>query len=313
MANIAVERAGRADTPVIERTGFRLSWGAIFAGFVIATALQMVLSVLGAAVGFTAFDPGQGDSASSLGIGALIWFALTAIISMFIGGLTTGRLAGVLTPGDGRLHGVVMWSLSTLLALYFASVGAGRVLGGVFDVVARTTSAVAGAAVGAVGQVGTAAVNQSGNIDFSAIQREIETTLQQTGNPALQPDSLQQQAQAVQGQATAGTNNQALAQEITDRIRQTGGQVDRQDLINVIQARTGMSQAEAESAATRVESAASNARAQVSGTVQNVQQQAGQVAGDAANVTSKALWGVLLIMGLSVAAAAFGAGRTAPE
>lgn len=317
MADIAVERSrgtgGRENDPLIERTGFRLSWGAIFAGFVVATVLQMVLTTLGAAIGLAAFDPGQGDSAGGLGIGVGIWFALTAIISMFIGGMTTGHLAGVLTRGDGRLHGVIMWSLSTLLALYFASVGAGRLLGGVFDVVTRTTSAVAGAAVGAVGQVGAAAANQAGSVDFNAVQREIETTLQQTGNPALQPDSLQQQAQAVQGQTTSGTNNQALAQEITDRLRQTGGQVDRQDLINVIQARTGMSQAEAESAATRVESAASSARAQVSSTVQNVQQQAGQAAGDAANTASKALWGVLLIMGLSVAAATFGAGRTAPE
>lgn len=317
MADIAVERSrgtgGRENDPLIERTGFRLSWGAIFAGFVVATVLQMVLSILGAAVGLAAFDPGQGDSARGLGIGVLIWFALTAIISMFIGGMTTGHLAGVLTRGDGRLHGVIMWSLSTLLALYFASMGAGRLLGGVFDVVTRTTSAVAGAAVSTVGQVGAAAVNQAGGVDFNAVQREIETTLQQTGNPALQPDSLQQQGQAVQDQAVSGTNNQALAQELTDRLRQTGGQVNRQDIINVIQARTGMSQAEAERAATRVESAASNARSQVSSTVQDVQQQAGQAAGDAANVASKALWGALLIMGLSVAAATFGAGRTARE
>jgi hypothetical protein len=309
MADISV---GPRDA-VVERTGFRLSWGAIFAGFVVATALQMVLSTLGAAIGFTAFDPGQGDSASELGIGVAIWFALTAVVSLFIGGLTTGRLAGVLTRGDGRLHGVVMWSLSTLLALYFVSVGAGRLVGGAFDVLSRTTAAAAGGVASSVGQIGAAAVGQAGNVDFGALQREIETTLQQTGNPALQPDSLQAQAGAVQGQATTGTDNRALAQELTERIRATGGQVDREDLVNVIAARSGMSRAEAERVATRVESAAQGLGAQVSSAAQDVQQQAGEVAGDAANAASKAAWAALLAMGLSLAAAVFGAGRTAPE
>lgn len=309
MADIAVGR--KEGLP--ERTGFRLSWGAIFAGFVVATAIQMVLSVLGIAVGLTAFDPGQGDSAGGLGIGAAIWFVLTAVISLFVGGLTTGRLAGVLTPGDGRLHGVVMWSLSALLAVYFVSVGAGSLLGGAFNVLSRATAAAAGGVASSVGQLGAAAVNQAGGMDLGALQREIETTLAQTGNPALQPDSLGAQAEAVQGQATSGTDNRALAQELTERVRQTAGQVDREDMINVITARTGMSRAEAESAATRIESAASSARSQVSSAAQDVQQQAGQAAGDAANVASKAAWAALLAMGLSVAAAAFGAGRTAPR
>lgn len=311
MAEIDVNRTTRE--PIIERTGFRLSWGAIFAGFIAATVLQMVLSTLGVAIGLAAFDPGQGDSARELGIGTAVWFALTAIISMFVGGLTTGRLAGVLTRGDGRLHGVIMWSLSTLLALYFASAGLGRVLGGAVSLVTSTTSAVAGAAVGAAGQIGSTAIDQGGGIDFQQLQREIETTLEQTGNPALQPDTLQEQVAATRGTATTGVSNQQLAQELTERVRQTAGQVDRQDLINVITARTGMSQGEAEQLATRVESAAGAARTQVGAAAQDVQQQAGAAAEQAANLASKAAWAALLIMGLSLGAAVVGAGRTAPE
>lgn len=313
MADLGVAHRDRDEEVLVERTGFRLSWGAIFAGFIVATALQMVLSVLGIAVGFAAFDPGQGDSAGELGTGAALWFALTAIISLFVGGLTTGRLAGVLTRGDGRLHGVVVWGLSTLLAVYFASIGAGTLMGGAFDFAARTTSAVAGSAVGAVGQIGSAAAGQAGNVDFQALQREIETALEQTGNPALQPDSLQQQIGAARGQAAGGADNEALARDLAERVRQTAGQVDRQDLVNVITARTGMGQAEAEQLATRVESAAASAGSQVASAAENVQQQAGDVAGDAANVASKAAWAALLVMGLSLAAAVFGAGRTARD
>lgn len=311
MADIAVKP--RADAGVVEHTGFRLSWGAIFAGFVIATALQMVLSLLGAAIGFVAFDPTAGDAASTLGLGVAIWFALTAIISMYIGGLTTGRLAGVLTRGDGRLHGVVMWSLSTLLALYFASVGLGRLFGGVFDLVTRTTAATAGAVINTAGQVGAAAVDRAGTIDFNALQREIEATLAQTGDPALQPESIEAEIEGVQSQATAGTSNEALAQEIADEIRRTAGEVDRQDVTNVVTARTGLSEAEAERVAIRIENATASARSEVAAAAQNVQAAAGDAAGTAANVTSKALWAALLVMGFSVAAAVFGAGQTARE
>lgn len=308
MADIGVARGERT---VVESTGFRLSWGAIFAGFIVATTIQMVLSVLGIAVGLTAFDPMEGDSASTLGITAGIWFALTAIVSLFIGGLVTGRLAGILTHGDGRLHGIVLWGLSTLLAVYFAMMGAGTILGGVFNFATRTTAAVASSAVGAVGQIGSAAASQAGGIDFDALQREIETTLQQTGNPALQPDSLRQQAQSAEQQALSGTDNQALARELTGRIRETAGEVDRQDMINVIIARTGMNEQEAERVATRIEQAASNAGSQISATAQNVQEQAVGAADTAANTTAKAAWIALLVMLLSLGAAVFGAGRTA--
>lgn len=132
--------------PVIEHTGFRLSWGAIFAGLITALVLQVVLSVLGLAVGMTIWDPG--DAAADLGIGAGIWMAVVVLVSLFAGGLVTGRLAGVLTPGDGALHGGVMWGLSVLLALWLTTAGVSMILGGAFSVVG--TAAGAGADV--VGQ-----------------------------------------------------------------------------------------------------------------------------------------------------------------
>lgn len=308
MAEIDVTRTG-----VVEHTGFRLSWGAIVAGFVVATAIQMVLSTLGAAIGLVAFDPGTGDSAMELGIGVLIWFAVTAVLTMWIGGMTTGRLAGVLTRGDGMLHGVVMWSLSLLLAIYFASAGLGRVIGGAADLLTRATASVAGAAAGAVGQVGSAAVGQAGTLDLDALQREVRTALEQTADPALQPDTLAAQAQAARGTAGSAASNEAAARDIAERLQATAGEVDREDLINVITARTGMSRPEAERAADRIGTVAGDLRARLSRTVGQVGEQVGQTAEDAANVTSKVLWGALLLMGLSVGAAALGAASTARE
>jgi hypothetical protein len=130
--------------PVIEHTGFRLSWGAIFAGLVVALVVQVVLSVLGLAIGLTIWDPG--DPAAHLGRGAGIWAAVAALISLFAGGLVAGRLAGVLTPGDGALHGGILWGLSVILTLWLTMAGAGVILGGAFQLVGTA----AGAGLGVV-------------------------------------------------------------------------------------------------------------------------------------------------------------------
>ena len=110
MAEIGVQQ--ERDGVVLERTGFRLSWGAILAGFVVATMVQIVLSVLGVAVGFTTWD--VGDPARDLGMGLGIWIAVSTLLSLLVGGIITGRLAGVLSRGDGAIHGVVMWGIAML-------------------------------------------------------------------------------------------------------------------------------------------------------------------------------------------------------
>jgi hypothetical protein len=201
MASIGITRAAgpvREDLrgPAFERTGFRLSWGSIFAGFAAATGIQVVLTTLGTAVGLAAFDPAEGDRASALGIGAALWFAVAAIISMYVGGLTTGRLAGVLTRGDGMLHGVLMWSVSVLFAIYLGSAGAGRVLGGVASLLGQTVSSVAGGAVSGAGMVGATTVQQGG-VNVSPEQRQ---NAQETVQRAQQ--QIQQQAPEIQARAS---------------------------------------------------------------------------------------------------------------
>lgn len=155
MAAIDLQRT----EPLVDVTGFRLSWGAIFAGFVVATVTQIVLSVLGMAIGFSVWDPRTGGYAG-VGIGAAIWFAATAIVSLFLGGLVLGRLAGVLKTKDGMLHGVVMWGLSTLLAVWMVVNGVGALFGTTLNIVARTGTAVIGGAVTATGAAGAAVANR---------------------------------------------------------------------------------------------------------------------------------------------------------
>jgi len=155
MADLDIKRT----EPVVDLVGFRLSWGAIFAGFVIATVLQIVLSVLGLAIGFTSWDP-RTDGLGGFGVGAAIWFIATAIVSLFVGGLVLGRLAGILKTKDGALHGAVMWGLSTLLAVWMVANGVGSLLGTTLNTLTRTTSAVVAGAVSATGSIGSAVASR---------------------------------------------------------------------------------------------------------------------------------------------------------
>jgi hypothetical protein len=138
MAEIAVDRR----EPAFEMTGFRLSWGGIFAGLVVAVGVHLVLSLLGIAIGLTAWSPATpgGAQAEQVAMGVGIWAAVAALIALFAGGATTGRLAGILKRKDGFLHGVVLWALTTVVTLWLTMTGLGFLLGGAFDIAGRTAA-----------------------------------------------------------------------------------------------------------------------------------------------------------------------------
>lgn len=308
MADIGVSRTRTGGDPLVEATGFRLSWGAILAGMFVATALHIVLALLGTAIGFAAWEPGE--RVDTLGAGLGIWVVVSGIIALFIGGLITGRLAGILTRGDGALHGVVLWSVSTILAAWLVMSGLGTVLGGAFGILGRATSAAVGGMASGAGQL----AGQAGGIDFGALQQEVERTLEQTQAPGLQPDTLRAEGERIGERTTAGSaSNQEVARDVVASIRERGGEIDREAIINVITARTDMSRPEAERAATRVESAARSAQARIGTLADTVGARAEDYAGQASDALSKASWWVLLTLGLSLAASVAGATIKARE
>jgi len=108
-----------------------------------------VLSILGIAVGFTAWD--QADRLATFGIAASIWAVVTILIALFIGGFTTGRMAGLATKRATRLHGVVLWSVYMVLIMMAVSMGLATIMGGTFGLLG---SAAGGVAQGTVQEMG---------------------------------------------------------------------------------------------------------------------------------------------------------------
>ncbi|HSK17801.1 MAG TPA: hypothetical protein VK912_01575 [Longimicrobiales bacterium] len=304
MSEPGIARGPETRDPLVEQTGFRLSWGAIVAGMLVATALHVVMALLGVAIGLDTWEPGE--RLDTLGGVLGIWVVVSGVVALFVGGLTTGRLAGILTRGDGALHGMVLWSLSTLLAAWLVASGLTTVVGGAFGLVGRTTAAAAGGLTSTLGQAGSAALSGITGMDMAEVQGEVERLLEQTGDPALRPDTLAADIEAVGERATGPANNQDVAREIIATITERGGEVDREAVINVITARTDMSRPEAERVATRVETLVQNAMAQVSTAADTIGRRAEDLAGDASEAVAAASWWALLALGLSFGAAVGG-------
>ncbi|HEX7050380.1 MAG TPA: hypothetical protein VF188_09280 [Longimicrobiales bacterium] len=188
-----------------EFVGFRLSWGAVFAGLVVAVVVQVLLSLLGLAIGLGAVNFQTGQPFAGIGVGAGIWAVATALISLFVGGLAAGHMAGIVSRFDGIMHGVLVWGLSVILALWALSTGISTLLGGMFGVAGQTLAA---AITGATG-LGAAAVTQvqPGAVaaaDTSA-QGQIVAILEQQGMTRSQArdvaGQIQQTTESIQLQA----------------------------------------------------------------------------------------------------------------
>lgn len=137
-----------------------VSWGAIFAGAIVATVLQMMLGLLGLSIGLAVTDPMemQGGDAWGMGIGSYIWWICSGIISLFIGGWAAARLAAVPRRLIGALHGLVVWALATLFLAYLLTTTVGNIMGGAFNVLDDSmTSAGQAQSTGQTGQSGQAA------------------------------------------------------------------------------------------------------------------------------------------------------------
>ena len=98
------EPVERYDEPPLGRT----SCGAVFAGAVVAIAVMLVLQTAMLWLGLTAVDSlREANPFEGIGTAAAIGYAVAAALSLFIGGLVTGRLANRVNGTDVFLHGVL--------------------------------------------------------------------------------------------------------------------------------------------------------------------------------------------------------------
>jgi len=276
----ADRRASMADRDVFEITRGGLaptstlrgvSWSSVLAGVTAAIAVQLLLNLFGIGVGAAAINPQQGQPGQGLAVGAAIWFVISSIISLFVGGWIAARLAGISNQRDGALHGFVTWAVASLVLFYLLSTAIGGLLGGAASVLAQTASLAARGAEA----VTPAATN---------------VIAQATG---VTPEQVQADA----GDLARDSNFQAF---VTGVIK--NGQVtpqDRQALANLLVERRNISMQDANATIDRWQ-------AQITQTVEQTKQTAAQAAKTAASGVSKGAFGSFFALLLGLAAAVAG-------
>ena len=265
----------------------RVSWGAIFAGAVVAAVTHFLLYLFGIGIGLETFDPAsEGDTVGGFGVGQGIWLIVSGLIALFAGGWVAGRLAGMPRRTDGGIHGLVTWGVATIVGIYFLTSGIGTVLGGVQSAIAGGASAV-GSAVSAVApQAGEAIQDQLQDVDLSSIQDQAA---------ALARDVA----------TTPGDAGEDLEDAIDETLGGPGPVTasDREELVETLAANSDLSEAEARQTVDQWETQATQLRNQVEDAAATVRQEAPSVAEDTAEVLgSAALWSSLALLLGAIAA-----------
>lgn len=298
----------------------RVSWGAVFAGMVIAVVVQLVLSLLGAGIGLSTVDPMQNETpgAASLGIGAGIWWAVSSVIALFAGGWIASHLAASPDKTDSMLHGLLTWGVATIVTVYLLASVVGSVMRGGAAVIGKGASIAASGVSAAAGPAAEMAKEQMADsgITLDSMKAQVQKLLAQTGNPALQPGAIAGQASAAAGQLTsaaAGASGRAPADDVQSALQKiiaagksTVDQADRESVVNVVMARTGVTRQEAEQRTDAWIQQYQEARAQFDQKKAQAEAKAREVADATARASSKAALGGALALVLGAVAAAVG-------
>lgn len=131
-----------------------VDWGAIAVGTVIATAITLIMSGFGAALGLSLTSvTGSGLSAVGLSIAAGLWMLWVALSSLIAGAYVTARLrrrAGDANSHEVMIrdgaHGLAVWAVAALIGAMLASSAISGAARAGADVVRTATTAIGSAA-----------------------------------------------------------------------------------------------------------------------------------------------------------------------
>lgn len=269
----------------------RVSWGALFAGLVVALVVELVLTLLGMGIGLGSIKPASEQQPfSGIGIGAAIWLGISTLIALFLGGWVTAKLAGSVRGLNGVLHSIVMWGLVTLVSFYLMTTAIGALISGAAGIVGKGISAVSSGAA--------AVAPEAKNI--------VQQQLAQRG---ITVDKMMNEAKQLMGGAGAGGGGAAADQDLKQALQKmfASGQTsvspaDKDAIVNALTARTNMSRADAEK---KVDAWIQQYQ-QAAQTGQQVKQQALQTSEQALQGLSKASIWIFVLMLLEAGAAALG-------
>ena len=298
-----------------------VSWRAIFAGTVCVLSIMLLLNLFGLALGLGTINPTEESNPfSGIGTGSIIWWILSNLLALFVGGYVAARVGVSFSNKSGIVQGIMTWALYTLISAWLLTSVVGSILSGVGSVVSGVLS-TAGNAVSQVtqsqGQNQNQNQNQQLDISLEQAKQQFYSLLEDADKKALDPDNIEQNAQQALNQAqnnaqdavtspgNIGTEIEQIFNNAKNQFEGTFEAIDKEALVNILTERTNMSESEAEQTVDKYLAQYENLRQQVSSFLEQAEQTAAKKAGQVAQAVSDAslYLAIALVLGILVAAA----------
>lgn len=268
-------------TEIQETRVSRVSWAAVFGGTLIMLITLMLLSLLGIGIGIGSINPlEEARPMQGIGTGALIWWVISNIVAVFVGAYAAAKLTNLSYKYSGALHGILTWSLYTLISFVIMTSTVGAIISGVGGAVSKSLSAVGKGVSGGLSSV-------ADQVDTDRINRLIQE--------AVAPD---------QGMG-GGTEEfdidlMAVVEEVLIEDGQLNADVQRDEVQQAVAKHSSLSPADAERAADVIV----QEYEQMKPKFQQLKQQAEETGQQVAETVSKAaIWAfVALVLGVITAA-----------
>ena len=211
-----------------------VSWGAIAAGAVGASALALLLTALGAGLGLSAVSPWShsGVSTATFQMGTGVYLVIVAVMSSAVGGYLAARLRSKWVGAHSHevffrdtAHGLIAWALATLLSASALS--------------SVTSYLASGASAGVAGAASQAAPS----VDPADLY--VDKLFRPAAQPASAPSSETPNSAAASGPSQSRAEVLRLwTASLHDD--QDLSAADKAYVVQIVASRTGLSQAEAE-------------------------------------------------------------------
>lgn len=222
----------------------RVKWSAISAGWAVGLATQMMLTLLGLAIGAWSVDLREAQPAEGIPIGTGIWTGISMLISAFVGGFLTARLSGSYLRSDGLYHGVVVWGVNWLIFAWLTTTAMAYLMGGLFTALGTTVQAMSHG----VGDVASAAIGRAPEgiaLSTGELKKQVESVLQSTGKKELQPGEINKDADGFKSDVKSGQSPEQITEAALTEVQQKLASLDRDAAIKVMVNKLGMSDAQA--------------------------------------------------------------------
>ena len=220
-----------------------VEWSAIFAGAILASAIIVLMTAFGSAIGLSLVSPYSGPSPAIFSVALALWFTWITVSSFVAGGYVTGRLR---RPIDGATqhevhvrdaaHGLIVWAAAVVIGTSLATFSLSS---------AVTTLSLSSAIKGSVdiAKSSANAIASSGASNADPFGYEVDVLLRSEGGAT---------ATTIAGEAASGGGTLEASRREIARIL-TAGAVngslssdDRTYLAHLISTRAGLSQPDAE-------------------------------------------------------------------